>query len=96
MRESKKMIYNVMEEFVKEEVEHLMNQEDYKGCTCERCRSDIIAMALNKLPAKYVVTEQGEVICKVEATIPQNRVDILTAVAEAATMVQKSPRHKKD
>ena len=82
-----------MEQFVKEQVEYLIAQESYKGCACERCRLDMAAMALNKLPAKYVVTEQGEAICKVEATIPQNRVDILAAVAEAAKIVQSLPRH---
>ncbi|MBE6022732.1 MAG: competence protein ComFB [Cellulosilyticum sp.] len=87
------IIYNIMEEFVSKEVNHLIAGKNYKGCLCERCKADIMALALNQLPAKYVVTEQGQAICKVVATMPQNKVDILAAVVEASKMVMVSPRH---
>ena len=82
-----------MEELVTCEVDRMMKGENYKGCLCERCRADSIALALNRLPAKYVVTEKGEAISKVVASLPQNQVDILTAIAEASQIVKNHPRH---
>ena len=88
------ILYNVMEKLVYEELEKIIREKGYKGCTCENCKADIMALALNKLPPKYVVTEQGELISKVIATLPQNQVDILAAVVEASKQVEKAPNHE--
>lgn len=87
------IIYNVMEGIVKREVNRLIESGHYTGCQCERCKSDIMARTLNLLPAKYVVTKEGELISQVEATMPQNQADILAAVVTASKLVQASPRH---
>lgn len=87
------ILYNMMEKLVLEEIEKVLNKGEYNGCTCERCKADMMALALNKLPAKYVVTEQGEIISKIVATLPQNQVDLLSAVIEASELVKRSPRH---
>lgn len=86
--------YNITEFIVCEEVDHFMSGEEYKGCRCARCRADIMALALNQLPAKYVVTEKGEVISKLESSILQKQIDILAAVVTAGKIVSSSPRHK--
>lgn len=87
-------VFNIMEQFVKDEIYCLMAQKTYSGCTCEKCRADMMALALNKLPAKYVVTEKGKAISKVEVTIPQNRVDLIAAVTAASKIVAEKPRHE--
>lgn len=87
------MTSNMMELFVNEEIECLVKQPSYNGCTCSRCKADMMAYALNKLPTKYVVTYQGAAIAKVESTIPQNRADIIARVAEAAQVIAEYPRH---
>ncbi len=87
------IIYNVMEGIVKKEVNHLIESRHYTGCICEKCRADIIAITLNLLPSKYVVTKEGELISQVEATMPQNQADLLAAVVTASKLVQASPRH---
>ena len=87
------MIYNIMEGIVKREVSHLIEFGHYTGCKCEKCHADITARALNLLPAKYVVTKEGELISQVEATMPQNQVDILAAVVTASKLVEATPRH---
>ena len=87
------ILYNMMEKLVLEELEKVFNKEEYNGCTCERYKADMMALALNKLPAKYVVTEQGEIISKIVATLPQNQVDLLSAVVEASELVKRRPRH---
>ncbi len=83
----------MMEKFVGDEVDRLIMDDNYKGCRCERCIADMIALALNSLPAKYVVTEKGAMISKVVASLPQNQVDVLAAVVAASKVVEKHPRH---
>ena len=50
-------IVNVMENFVGERIEAMLEAEDC--CKCERCVDDMKAIALNKLPAKYVIHAVG-------------------------------------
>ena len=87
------VVYNIMEDIAKKEVHNLIEVGHYTGCKCEKCRADIMARALNQLPAKYVVTKEGELISQIEATMPQNQADILSAVVTASKLIQKSPRH---
>jgi competence protein ComFB len=82
---------NSMEDVVAykaDEVVKLMNI-----CQCEKCRLDIIAIALNNLPSKYVVTDKGELYTKVRELETQFSVDVETEIVKAAISVNKSPRH---
>ena len=45
-------LINLMEETVLEKIDQLWPNTEY--CKCERCRMDIAAYALNRLPAQYV------------------------------------------
>ena len=63
------------------------------SCTCETCRFDIRAIALNSLPPKYVVTRKGHLYTKVYALQQQFDVDIIAAITKAAVIVGRSPRH---
>lgn len=62
-------------------------------CTCARCRYDIMALALNDLPPKYVVTHKGHIYTKLSALQNQFTVDIITAITQAAGIVSQRPRH---
>ena len=84
-------IVNVMENFVGERIEAML--EDENCCKCERCVDDMKAIALNKLPSKYVSTHNGELFSKLDAMIRQNAVDINIAVAAAIDAVSKRPSH---
>lgn len=84
-------LVNVMERIVKEKLEEMLNNE--KCCKCERCVEDMTARALNKLPAKYVSTHNGELFSKLDSSIRQNSVDINIAVAEAIECIAKNPSH---
>ena len=52
-------IYNMMEPLVWMELETIA-QTQQGTCFCSLCRSDITAYALNRLPARYVSTQEGE------------------------------------
>lgn len=62
-------------------------------CNCERCRFDIVALALNFLPPRYIVTAKGETWAKVKALEQQFYVDVVTALTNAITIVRSRPHH---
>lgn len=62
-------------------------------CKCEKCKKDIMALALNNLPTKYVVTEKGEVYAKTDLLSRQFRTDIAIQVLNAIKKVSENPNH---
>jgi Late competence development protein ComFB. len=82
---------NLMEEVVLQNVDTVMAAEG--GCTCDACKSDVIAYTLNHLPAHYVATRQGGLMVKLESYALQARADVVAALSEAVVLVAKSPRH---
>jgi len=84
-------IVNVMEKIVDAKLETYMKKSD--GCTCENCKNDIKCIALNKLPAKYVNSHEGELYSRVDQVmLRQNSVDLDIAVINAMEVVQSNPR----
>lgn len=84
---------NYMEEVVEDTLRDVI--DDLGICTCEQCKLDITALALNNLPPKYVVTTRGEVYSKVSTLQQQFEVDAISAIALAADTIKKNPRHEK-
>lgn len=76
-------------------VENTLNSllKDYDMCKCDKCKADIMAMALNKLPPKYVVTPEGEQFVKLATIQSQFEVDIMAEVIKAIEKVKGDPRH---
>ncbi|BAF58438.1 hypothetical protein PTH_0257 [Pelotomaculum thermopropionicum SI] len=85
-------LVNVMEILVKETIEEILRSAK-NVCGCERCLLDIAAIALNKLPTLYVVTEEGEVLLRTTSLRQQAKVDIIRAVTEAIDIVGQKPHH---
>lgn len=84
-------LINVMEDIVKDKLNEMLKTENC--CKCDRCVEDMTALALNKLPAKYVSTHNGELFSKLNTLVRQNSVDLNIAVAEAIACVSKKPSH---
>lgn len=82
---------NYMEELVIKKTDELLKLMNI--CKCEKCRLDIIAIALNSLPSKYVVTDKGELFTKVREMEQQFEVDVEAEIIKAAVFVSKNPRH---
>lgn len=82
---------NYMEELVVKKTDDILKLMNI--CKCEKCRLDIMALALNELPAKYVVTDKGELFTKVRELEQQFEVDVETAIIKAAVFVGKNPKH---
>lgn len=86
-----KKYVNMMETFVEETLQLIAPELDC--CTCEQCRNDIAALALNRLPPRYVVTEAGGAISKADTMRIQHLTDVRTALIQAAQAVKEHPRH---
>jgi competence protein ComFB len=82
---------NYMEDVVAEMLPAVLARMEV--CQCDRCRYDIMAYVLNKLPPKYVVTRKGHLYTKLSAFQQQFEVDVITAITTAAAIVSAHPRH---
>lgn len=82
---------NLMEDFVIQNLDVVLAGAGC--CTCDACKSDVAAYALNHLAPHYVATRQGRLMVKLQSYELQSRADVVAAVSEAAVMVARSPRH---
>ncbi|MCL2165122.1 MAG: late competence development ComFB family protein [Oscillospiraceae bacterium] len=83
---------NHMEDVVFTQMDSILS--DMNMCTCEKCKLDIAAIALNNLPPKYVVTERGVLFSKLETLQQQYEISITAAIIRAALLVKKTPWHE--
>jgi len=84
-------IKNYMEDVVAHVLKNIL--PDLDVCRCEICQMDMMAYALNHLPPKYVVTPKGELYSKLSELMQQAEIDVEVALAEAAKVVSRNPRH---
>lgn len=85
-------LINVMEGIVDEKLAQMLAPQNC--CKCKRCVEDMKAIALNKLPARYVSSYNGELFTKLASVERQNSVDINVAVANAVDCVSSHPSHE--
>jgi competence protein ComFB len=83
---------NYMETAVQNVLDELLDKTNCI-CKCSRCRLDIVAYALNHLPAKYVVTDKGHTYTRVAEMAQQFNADVVVALTKAIRHVGKKPRH---
>lgn len=82
------ILVNTMESIVLEKLESALAR--FQCCKCDRCKKDIVAMALNKLPTKYMVLQEGQPTPDID---PQTNAQVVTAVIQAILAVRAHPRH---
>lgn len=88
-----KKYYNVMESVVETTYEQM--KDSLGVCACQQCRNDVIALALNYLPPRYVSTASGELYSKASNSFnAQFSADVHKAIAQAAEQVRRNPRHQ--
>ncbi|MCL2719180.1 MAG: late competence development ComFB family protein [Lachnospiraceae bacterium] len=86
-----KKLRNFNEDWVRSYLDR--NISTFDVCNCESCRLDIMALALNKLPPQYVVTDRGAIFASLSEMSHQRMVDLATAVTEAVITVSGRPSH---
>lgn len=82
---------NHMEEVVFNQMKSTLKDVDM--CKCDKCMMDVAAIALNELPAKYVVTDKGVLFSKIDALQSQFEVGVTASIMRAAQIVRKVPLH---
>lgn len=87
---------NLMEAEVDEILSILLEGRD-DLCLCDRCVLDMKSYALNRLPARYIVSERG-LTHKILDTVreAQTKADVVQVVAEAIRTVGRRPREGHD
>lgn len=86
------VLRNMTEDIVLRKIDQMKGSLDC--CTCEHCRLDIASYALNRLPAKYVATTQGELLSRLDTLEPQFDATVMTVILQGAMLVKLHPRHE--
>lgn len=86
------LIRNYMEDIVKRNIEG-QRAKNNKACWCNRCEKDVFAYALNHLPSKYVVTDEGRMYTKLQEMETQFNADVTREVFKAVEVVNANKRH---
>lgn len=82
---------NLMEETVMKKINQIWSQTNF--CKCEKCRLDVAAFALNRLPAKYVRSLEGALIHRFETETTQTDAEITSVVYNAIRRIGEDPHH---
>jgi len=85
-------IVNYMEDIVRDTLESLLSERK-DICKCQKCKLDMIAWALNRLPPKYVVTDKGRMYTKLKEQEIQFRADVVQELTKAISHISKGPQH---
>lgn len=86
-------LHNIMEDEVIDLANQLMdNKADI--CNCERCKLDVLALSLNELQPKYVVTNEGGLLGRANLMTRQFNADMVKELTKAIDFVSKNPRHE--
>jgi len=86
-----KQLRNYTEEAVKLYMDRWYPNADV--CQCEICRMDVMAIMLNNLKPKYVVTDKGALYAQLDDFDPQYKIDFMTVMSQATQIVKNGPRH---
>lgn len=82
------MLVNLNERLVADRLDEVF--EKFRCCRCDRCRQDVAALALNALPAHYVVASPEEIPSLLEKAPTR---EVSSALVKAILQVKKHLRH---
>lgn len=85
------VLVNLMEEIVKDKIIYYMRQ--FEVCTCDRCIADTIALTLNGLQPKYMVTSPAAIPPLVSFYTNKYISDITVEATKACQVIKEHPRH---
>ena len=85
--------YNVMQTLVEDKADKYIKM--FGLCNCNRCRIDVVALALSNLPPKYVVAKPHELIPRLSMYEQRYSVVVVTQVMSACRKVLDRPHHQR-
>ena len=90
------LLVNVTEEIVRGLVVFMLYSNDYQTfCRCEQCKMDVMAIALNALPPRYVTSSQWRDVVFNEMNTPSSLEEINKQIIHAIHIVGRKPKHPK-
>jgi competence protein ComFB len=90
---TKTSLTNYMEDAVRSVLEEMICDEAYQNLTMDpKLKLDVMAYALNRLPAKYVVSDRGHLYTRVQELRQQFKTDIVVELTKAIQHVLAHPR----
>lgn len=81
-------VINLHERMVADRMEKALKK--FGCCSCTLCRNDAMAMALNSVTPKYIVTTEADVAA---LTKNENAEEVTAAISKAILYVKANPRH---
>lgn len=84
------ILYNVMEKLVLNKLDATLKKMNC--CRCDRCKEDIVAIALNNLKPMYIVANKDNINQKIHE-LGDIGSEVTTEVIKAVLTVRKNPRH---
>lgn len=84
------ILYNVTEKLVLNKLDATLKKMNC--CRCDRCKEDIVAIALNNLKPMYMVAAKDEIKQKIHE-LQDIGSEVTTEVIKAVLIVRKNPRH---
>jgi competence protein ComFB len=88
-------MHNYMEDIISDRMETILKTMP-DVCKCERCKLDRLALALNNMKPKYIVSSKGRLYAKISQLQGQFDVDIVRVITDAIVRIDQSPRHNED
>lgn len=84
------VLVNLMEDLVASRVDATLDR--FNCCKCNKCKKDIVALALNRLKPRYVVMRENDGERR-KAAEEQYGSEVTSALVQAILVVKKEPRH---
>ena len=90
------VLVNVTEEIVRGLVSLMLQSPSYQTfCHCKECELDVVAMALNTLSSKYVVSTEARNAAFEQINSPENIEYINKQIIQSIHVVSKNTSHIK-
>lgn len=83
---------NLMEDTVEKTLDKVLPTMP-NVCSCEECRLDMAAYALNRMKPKYARTDKGAILHRFDTSSAQAEAYILSSVVTAITVISEHPHH---
>lgn len=92
-KEPEFIVLNIIEQIVRDKIIYFMRQ--FEVCTCDRCIADTVALTLNGLRPKYIVTAPAAAAPLVSFYTNKYISDITVEATKACMVIRENPRHAK-
>ncbi len=82
-----------MEEAVLKTLDEMLSEPSYSDFKpSEKEKLDVMAITLNRVPPRYIVSDRGHLFSRVEELRQQFKTDLLVELTRAIEQVRKNPR----